>query len=122
MEEVLETVFSAIDDADIDRERIAFIYLFGSSIADPEAASDVDVCISLDAETPAEFGYKIQGRLPDEYDLSIYQNLPLHVKKDVFKGELLYTRDDSVYDEALQVFRDFETFEPLYKTAIGADP
>jgi len=120
MEEIRETVFFAVDDADIDRNLVRFVYLFGSYSEDVATASDVDICISVDGDNPSKLGYRIQGRLPDDFDLSVFEELPLHVKMDVFNGELVYARDDSVYDVAYEVFRDYESFEPLYKTAIGA--
>lgn len=120
MEAIVERVFSAVDDAGIERDRVRFIYLFGSVTDDPERARDIDICLSLDGEEVIRQSYKIRGRLPEEYDLSVFEDLPLQVKAEVFKGELLYARDDSVYDAAFEVFRDFEYFEPLYKTAIGS--
>ncbi len=46
----------------------------------------------------------------------MFQLLPLYVKKEVFKGELLYTDDkDFVYDLARKTINEYNDFEPRYK-------
>jgi predicted nucleotidyltransferase len=119
-EEFLEQVFAAVDDAGLDRDAVRFVYLFGSYLEDPTTARDVDVCVSLDVENVGRAEYRLRGRVPEEMDVSVFETLPLQVQAEVFKGRLLYARDDEVYDVAYETFRRFETFEPLYKQAIGA--
>jgi predicted nucleotidyltransferase len=119
-ERIEENVFEAVNSAGIDREDVKFVYLFGSYEEDTETARDIDVAISLDVENTAEAGYKLKGRVPDKVDLSVFENLPLQIRKEVFKGKLLYARDKSVYDTAYQTLKDYEWFKPLYETAVGA--
>lgn len=118
---LLEEVFDSIQDIGLETEQVRFVYLFGSYIEDAESARDIDICISIESEKPEKVEMKLNGRLRDHIDLSVFEVLPLHVKKQVFSGELLYSRDKSVYDQAFQTFRDFESFQPLYKTTIGVD-
>jgi len=122
MDRIRETVFNAVEDAEIDRDDIVFIYVFGSYTADEPRgpASDIDVCISLDVDAPARAGYSIQGRLPEQFDLSVFERLPPHVQKSVLEGKLVYTRSrDEVYDKALQTIHKYESFHPLYQEAVG---
>lgn len=118
-EEIKQKIFEAVESAGIDREKVVFIYLFGSYVEDPETAGDIDVAVSLDVENTEKAEYRLKGRVSNEIDLSVFENLPLQVKKEVFKGELLYARDKSVYDTAYQTLKDYEQFKPLYETAVG---
>jgi len=119
MEDILDTVFEAVEDSGLGRGSVRFVYLFGSYTENPETARDIDVCLSVDTEDSQNIEYKLKGRVPEDIDISIFENLPLQVKNQVFSGELLYSRDDSVYDTAFETFRDYERFEPFYKEAIG---
>lgn len=116
---IVETVFSAVEDAGLSRDDVVFIYLFGSYVERPEDAEDIDVCVSLDSGSAEDKEYVLKGHVPDVFDLSVFESLPLQVRKSVFEGRLLYSRDERVYDKAFETFRDFESFEPFYKKAIG---
>ena len=118
-DKILEKVFNAVEGSGLSKVDVNFVYLFGSYIDNPQNARDIDVCVSLDTDNPKQFEMKIDGRISDEIDISVFESLPLHIKKQVFSGELLYSRDNSVYDEAFETFRDFQNFKPLYRTAIG---
>lgn len=119
MSEVVDLVFDIFEQVGVGKDDVRFIYLFGSSVDDVEAARDIDVCISVDSEDLEVLEQRINGRVPEKYHFSIFENLPLQVKNQVFKGELLYRRDKSVYDEALKTFREFESFKPHYEEIIG---
>jgi predicted nucleotidyltransferase len=118
-EKILEEVFDAVEGSGLDKEEVNFVYIFGSYVDSPETARDIDVCLSVDVQSPERLEMKINGRVPDEIDVSVFEALPLQVRKQVFSGELIYRKDESVYDEAFETFRDFQSFEPLYRTAIG---
>lgn len=119
-EDIQAVIRDALKDSNIGFDKVNFIYLFGSYVDDPDNAEDIDVAVSLELDNSSEAEYKLKGRVPERFDVSVFENLPLQVKNEVFKGELVYTRDKKVYDTAFKVFREYETFEPLYKTAIGA--
>ena len=119
--QLLEEVFDSVQSIGLEKGDVKFVYLFGSYIEDPEFARDIDICISVESEEPEKVEMRLNGRLREELDLSVFEALPLNVKNQVFSGELLYSKDKSVYDEAFKTFRDFESFQPLYKTSIGVD-
>lgn len=49
----------------------------------------------------------------------MFKLLPLHVKKEVFKGDLLYATDKGfVHDVARKTRRGYEDFEPRYKEVL----
>ena len=123
IEEIRDEVLSALNEVGYSREDVVFIFLFGSYGTEDfnQDLSDVDICIDLDVERTEEAVMKIDGRLPQKYDVSVFEQLPLYINKKVFEETLLYARSkDEVYDKVFATLRDFESFEPLYKEAIGA--
>jgi uncharacterized protein YutE (UPF0331/DUF86 family) len=50
--------------------------------------------------------------LPDEYDVQIFQQLPLYVRKEVLKGKPLYVRDNEIYDIAYRTINEYEDYRP----------
>ena len=87
--------------------------------------SDVDLCIGYDGdeEEASRFRYDILSELfADKYDVQIFQLLPLYVKKEVLKGEVLYCRDKrELYDIAYQSVREFDDFKHRYYDYIGKE-
>ena len=62
----------------------------------------------------------ILGRVPDTFDIQIFEHLPLFVQVEVFKGEVLYVaNEDELYDLALKISREYEFFKPHYLDYIG---
>ncbi len=121
-EEITATVFDAVRDAGYGEDGVAFIYVYGSFVREdynPDH-SDIDVCVGLDVENPARAEIRLSGRVPEPIDLSVFDALPVYVRKEVLKGDLIYRRDKTVYDKAFQTLREYEQFMPLYREAIGA--
>ena len=60
------------------------------------------------------------GRIPDKYDIQIFQLLPLYVKVKVLKeGRILYSKDKrKIYDTAYQTIKEYNLFEPHYNDYI----
>ena len=100
-------------------EKLKFVYLFGSIPKEKTTErSDVDICLYYDVkeEMLHEILFKISGSLPERYDVQMFQLLPLNVRKEVFKGKLLYAEDKGfVHDVARETIKDYEDFEPRYK-------
>ncbi|MFQ3275521.1 MAG: putative nucleotidyltransferase [Candidatus Nanohaloarchaea archaeon] len=115
-----ETVFEAVEEAGLDTDSVNFIYVFGSYLDDPESANDIDICVSLEVEEPEKAEYRLKGRVPEKVDISVFEALPLQVRKEVLSGKLIHKKGDKVYDKAYETIREFESYERLYKTAIGA--
>jgi predicted nucleotidyltransferase len=105
-------------------EKVKFIFLFGSAAAERlRTDSDIDLCIFYDGEheEAARFRFKVLSELvEDRYDVHIYQQLPLYVRVEVLKGELIYCVDTAfVYDVAVETIKDFESFKHRFYDYIG---
>ncbi len=85
--------------------------------------SDIDLCIDIDAETDYEgskFRLKVLSELPDFFDVQIFSQLPLYVKKEVLKGKVIYCRDEEyLYETAISTIKEFEDFKYRYYDYIG---
>jgi predicted nucleotidyltransferase len=58
--------------------------------------SDIDLAIYYDADMgeASQFRFKVLSELFDDiYDVQIFQAMPLYVRKEVLKGEVLYFQD-----------------------------
>jgi len=105
-------------------EKVRFIMLYGSSVEGiPRAESDIDLCIDLDADTDYErssFRLKVLSELPDLFDVQIFEQLPLYVKKEVIKGKVVFCRDEGyLYETAISVIKEFEDFKYRFYDYIG---
>lgn len=79
--------------------------------------SDFDICVYYRGtpEAMSKFRLKLLSGLPGYVDVQIFQQLPLYVRKEVLKGDVLYVRDSRfLYDVALRTIRDFEDFKPRF--------
>lgn len=122
LEQLKQQIFNLLEQVDVE-DSVSFIYLYGSYVENPEKARDIDVAVSIDNEELdlEKIEQKINGRTKDKLHVSIFEKLPLQVKNQVFKGELIYRRDKKVYDVALETFRDYDMFKPYLETIIGAE-
>jgi len=95
--------------------KVRFIMLHGSSLsAGMRIGSDIDLCVYYDG-TPHESSLFRLAALslpePDDFDIQIFSDLPLYVRREVLKGEVVFTRDIRfVYDTAVATYREFEMF------------
>jgi hypothetical protein len=119
----VDDVVSRVLSQDTDG-KVQFIVLYGSRAnGDFRKDSDMDICIGVEGteEERGEFRLKVLSSLmDDDIDIHIYQDLPLYIKKDIFKGELLYTKDlTMIYDLAYEDRKAYEDFEHRYLDYIG---
>jgi hypothetical protein len=102
---------------------VRFIILYGSvAEGKNDIHSDIDIAISTDLpDLQAErMRMHILGRVPENFDIQIFEHLPLFIQAEVIKGEVLYVVDeDELYDIALKIFREYEFFRPHYLDYIG---
>ena len=105
-------------------EKVRFIILFGS-VAEGRATetSDIDLCIWY-AGTPEEgqeFRFAALSLLCDDrYDIQIFGNLPLYVRKEVLRGRVLYCPDERfLYDIALETIREYDDFKHRLDDYLG---
>ena len=101
----------------LDRKnKVGFIMLYGSQ-ANGKATplSDVDVAVYYDGDEKERFKFRISlaGELSDRYDVHIFQDLPLYIRKDIIKeGKVIYKKDiKKVYEIFIKVIREFSFFE-----------
>ncbi|HMA83270.1 MAG TPA: nucleotidyltransferase domain-containing protein [Candidatus Thermoplasmatota archaeon] len=99
-------------------ENVKFIILYGSQSTNNQTPmSDADIAVYYDAgkEQRFKFRMKILGRVDDHYDIQIFQDLPLYIKKDVIKGNLLYTSDKRlIHDISRKTYREFDDFKKRF--------
>lgn len=66
---------------------------FGSSVAGKNFR-DIDLCIFTVGTLSLKQKLALLRGLPEKYDVSFYDDLPLYVKNDVLvKGKILYTKN-----------------------------
>ena len=105
-------------------EKVQFIFLFGSAAGGRlRPDSDIDLCIYYNGSTEeaSGFRFKVLSELAeDRYDVQIFQELPLYVRVEVLKGELIYCTDTRfVYEVAGETIKDFESFKHRFYDYIG---
>ena len=98
-------------------EKIRFIILYGSAVqGGRKDDSDIDICVYYDGDDASEFRLKVLSDLFDDiYDIKIFQQLPLPLRKEVLKGRVLY-------DKAYETVKEFESFKPRYYDYLGIEP
>lgn len=72
---------------------------------------DIDLCIYYKGNQKEAFEYRFNviSELFDGFDIQIFQLLPLYVRMEVLKGEVIYCRDSSfLYETAISTIKDFE--------------
>ena len=68
------------------------IIQFGSSL-EKEDYNDIDLCIFTTRPLILGEQLRLVKDIPQKYDVSFYDGLPLHLKREVLKGKILFTRD-----------------------------
>lgn len=108
-----------------DFSRVRFVILYGSqALGKANPMSDYDFAIYLDLPKDKRYNFRIKlsGELSDKYDVHIFQDLPLYVKNDVLKGEVIYAKDERfVYDVAYRTIKEFDRFKKYYYDYIGLE-
>ena len=111
---------------DLDRDKkIRFMMLYGSSIdGRRNRLSDIDICVYYDDDKKNSFKFrkKLLGRLNSDFDVHIFQSLPLSVKKDLLRVKVLYSKDRRfLYDTAYKTIREFDDFKKYYYDYISKE-
>ncbi|MCZ7357812.1 MAG: nucleotidyltransferase domain-containing protein [Candidatus Methanoperedens sp.] len=105
-------------------EKVRFIILYGSAVKGmTRENSDIDLCIDIEAESDYErskFRLSVLSELPDYFDVQIFAQLPLYVKKEVLKGKVIFCRDEEyLYEIAISTIKEFEDFKYRFYDYIG---
>ena len=97
-------------------DRIRFIILFGS-VAEKRARenSDLDLCLYYDGSPEDAGSFRLRALsllCDDRYDIQIFSNLPLYVRMEVLKGDVIYCPEEPfLYDVALDTIREFDNYK-----------
>lgn len=104
-------------------DRVKFIILFGSHVlGKANKMSDYDFAIYHDGNDIERFNFRINlaAKLPNKFDIQIFQNLPLYVQKEVLKGKLIYSENSTfMYETIYKTIKRFEDFKKYYYDYIG---
>ncbi len=105
--------------------RVKFLILFGSH-ARGEAGkdSDIDLCVYYEGNPKEAFRFRelVLGYLPDEYDVQIFQLLPIYLKRECLRGRGLFCRDETfLYDLAYETLKEWEDFKRYYYDYLGLE-
>lgn len=118
-------IASIINSLDVS-DRVEFVVIYGSV---PEGrarkGSDIDVCIKYngDEDERNRFRFRVlSSMMDDDIDVHIYDDLPLYIRKDIFRGKILYCRDEIRFNDLAYIERRrFEDFAPRYHDYIGME-
>lgn len=104
-------------------DRLEFISVFGSRAeGTARKDSDLDVCLYYDIsgrDVLRRLSYRIKGSLPETIDVGMFQLLPLQVRKDIFRGKIIYKKHKyRVYEIAQATFAEYQAFAPVYKFSV----
>ncbi len=111
----------------IGKDKVRFVVLYGSAAKGKlTKLSDLDLAVFFNGDKSERFEFrkKILGRVSNEFDIQIFQDLPLYVQKDILStGKVMYSVD---YIETFEIFmktiRGFEDFKPrleVYYSGLG---
>lgn len=110
-----------------DFNRVKFVILFGSYSQNKQnKLSDIDFAVYYDGDSKQRFKFRIKlmAKLPDSFDVQIFQDLPLYVRIEVLKGKLIYAKDETfAYDIAYETIKKYgDGFKRYYEDYIERRP
>mgnify|MGYP006289094081 CR=1 FL=1 len=102
----------------IGGKKIGFIIQYGSTVTGEQTPlSDIDIAVYYHGTEKQRFEFIITvlGSVDDQFDIHIFQDLPLYIQQEVIsKGKLLYQRDfETTFDIFMRTIQRFSDFKPL---------
>lgn len=102
----------------IGGKKIGFIIQYGSTVTGNQTPlSDIDIAVYYHGTEKQRFEFIITvlGSVDDQFDIHIFQDLPLYIQQEVIsKGKLLYQRDfETTFDIFMRTIQRFSDFKPL---------
>lgn len=98
--------------------KIEFIILYGSSLDLYHLNdSDIDICLYIDDEKKnlSIIRLELLKKFNENFDIQMFQLLPLYVQIEVLKGKILYVKEeDRIYEIANETIDEYEEFYPFY--------
>ena len=107
-----------------DFHSVSFVILYGSQVENRATPmSDYDFAIYYDGNENKKFRFLVNANFDKKFDVKIFQDLPLYIRKDVLKGKIIYVKDIGfVYDVAYKTIKEFERFKKYYYDYISRRP
>lgn len=106
-------------------KKIKFIILYGSfSKGKQNPLSDIDLAVYYEGSKEERFRFrvKILGSVSDVFDIQIFQDLPLYVKKEVICGKVVYGGQSRLlYEVERRTYQDFDDFKNRFYDYIYGD-
>ena len=110
----MEPIVNKILELDT-KHKVEFIILFGSQTTKKATPlSDIDIAIFYKGGIPSRFNFRllVSGKLNKRYDIQIFQDLPLYVRKEVLKGKILYYKNYSfMFDQVMETIKGYNRFK-----------
>lgn len=106
-------------------EDVLAVILFGSAARNElHEHSDIDICLVLYPKRwgAEELAQKRLEYLHFDFDIKLFQQLPLYVRSRVLKeGKVLLVKDeDKLYEVAIRTAKEFEDFKHIYRDYLEA--
>lgn len=103
-----------------DFDRVKFVILFGSRTEErARKDSDYDFAVYYEGDRDKKFRFLLNANFDKNFDVKIFQDLPLFIQKDVLRGKIFYAKDVSfVHDVAYETIKKFEHFKKYYEDYI----
>ena len=107
----------------ISEDKASWVILYGSfSTGKQREDSDIDLCVYLEGDKDDRFRIrrKILSSLEEKFDVQIFQDIPIYLRLEVLKGQVLFCRDViQLNDIAYSTIQDYNLFEHSYKLYLG---
>lgn len=101
-----------------ENNKIIAVFLFGSYLnGNYKEFSDIDICIigNLSEKEKKE----ILRNLPEKFDISFFDELPVWIKMRALKGKCLLLKDkEKLHSIAMNTIHEYNDFLPLIKRGI----
>jgi predicted nucleotidyltransferase len=119
-QELIGEILGKVRELDADG-RVRFIALYGSLVeGGGSGLSDIDVALYYDGSEEERFSFRValQGELGERFDVQIFQDLPLYVRREIVaRGKVIfYTDYDFLFNVYLQTLREYSDFERHLRT------
>lgn len=99
----------------LGEEKVKFIILYGSAAEGNQTPlSDVDLAVYYEGSKEERFRFrmKILGMVSDKFDIQIFQDLPLYIRREVIRGKVLYyDKSRFLYKIIYETSKDFDDFK-----------
>ena len=101
----------------IGGKKIKFIILYGSfAEGNQTPLSDIDLSVYYEGTKEERFKFRMEalGNVNDKFDIQIFQDLPLYIRKEVIShGKILYQKNYSeIFDIFIKTIKSFGDFKP----------